>query len=417
MSKTAEILAIGTELLLGNIANTDAQFISQELSALGINVFTHTVVGDNPERVTAAAKLARNRADIVITTGGLGPTTDDLTKENIAKAFGRELYFDEPSAARIRAWFELKRPGCKMSENNLRQAMMPEGCIILENGSGTAPGCIIEDGEKTAIMLPGPPRECRDMWYSGVKPYLQKISDSTIVSRNIRIFGIGESSVETRLGDIISASTNPTVAPYAKEAEVMLRVTARASSPQEGYTACDDMVRQIKVILGDNVYAVDRDSLEETILSLLVDKNLTIAAAESCTGGLFAKRLTDIPGSSTAFCGGVVAYSNAAKINILGVPEKTIREHGAVSEETALEMAKGARKIFGADIGVSVTGVAGPDSQEGKEVGTIYGALAWEGGCACKKIETFYRHREGIRYASVSTLFDMVRRQLTNLPL
>jgi nicotinamide-nucleotide amidase len=207
MSKTAEILAVGTELLLGNIANTDAQFISQELSALGNNVYTHTVVGDNPERVMEAAELARSRSDIVITTGGLGPTTDDLTKENIAKAFGRELYFDEPSAAMIRSWFESKRPGRQMTENNLRQAMLPVGCIVLENGAGTAPGCIIEDGDKTAIMLPGPPRECQAMWYSGVKPYLEKLSDCAIVSRNIRVFGIGESAIETRLGDIIPAAS------------------------------------------------------------------------------------------------------------------------------------------------------------------------------------------------------------------
>ncbi|NLM60454.1 MAG: CinA family nicotinamide mononucleotide deamidase-related protein, partial [Clostridiales bacterium] len=294
MSMTAEILSIGTELLLGNIANTDAQVISQGLSELGINVYYHTVVGDNPERIKRAVGISRERADIIITTGGLGPTYDDITKETIAECFGKKLILNEAAVNDIRSYF--RKLSAEPTPNNLRQAMLPEGCVVFENKWGTAPGCAFESQGKHVIMLPGPTKECTPMFRECAVPYLKKLSDAVIVSRSIRIFGMGESMVEDRLHDWMVAQTNPTVAPYAKDGEVMLRVTAKADNEAAAFAMTEPVVNKILEVLGDVVYGVDVESLEEVVKQLLEENGLTLATAESCTGGLLSARLTELPG-------------------------------------------------------------------------------------------------------------------------
>ena len=296
MSHTVEILSVGTELLLGNIANTDAQMLSQGLSELGLNVYYHTVVGDNPQRAKEAVAIAKERADIIITTGGLGPTCDDLTKNVLAEAFGKKLVFDQASADRIRSYFT--RTGRTMTENNLQQAMLPEGCTVLTNDWGTAPGCAFQADGVHVIMLPGPPSECRPMFRYRAMPYLQSLSEGVIASHTLKLFGIGESSMEAQLREQMNAMSNPTLAPYAKEGECELRVTAKAPTDAEAQALLKPTVEQIKQLFGAKVYGVDVSSLEEVVLALLKEKGMTLGTAESCTGGLIAKRLTDIPGAS-----------------------------------------------------------------------------------------------------------------------
>ena len=353
MSHTVEILSVGTELLLGNIVNADAQMLSQGLSELGLNVYYHTVVGDNPNRARDAVEIAKKRADIIITTGGLGPTCDDLTKNILAEAFGRKLVFHEPSAQRIRAHFE--RIGRPFTENNLQQAMLPENCTILENDWGTAPGCAFESDGTHVIMLPGPPSECTPMFRYRAVPYLLKLSEGVIASRTLKFFGIGESLVEARLRDQMNAMTNPTMAPYAKEGECELRITAKAATEDEAEKLLAPAVEQVKSLFGDLVYGVDVSSLEETVFHLLKDKGMTIGCAESCTGGLIAKRFTDMPGTSAVFKGGIVSYTNAVKHGVLGVPNEMLEEFGAVSAPVAKAMAEGARRVLGCDIALSST--------------------------------------------------------------
>ena len=302
MSHTVEILSVGTELLLGNIVNLDAQILSQGLSALGLNVYWHTVVGDNPQRAREAVAAAKGRADIIITTGGLGPTCDDLTKNVLAEAFGKKLVFHEPSAQRIRNYFA--RTGRPMTENNLQQAMLPEGCTVLVNDWGTAPGCAFQAEGCHVIMLPGPPSECRPMFQHRVVPYLQALSEGVIASHTLKLFGIGESQMEAQLRDEMNAMSNPTLAPYAKEGECELRVTAKAPTMEQAQALLLPKVEELKARFGTRVYGVDVSSLEEVVEDLLREKGLTLGCAESITGGLMAKRLTDIPGSSQVFRGG-----------------------------------------------------------------------------------------------------------------
>ena len=417
MSHTAELIAVGTELLLGNIANTDAQMISQGLSALGITVHNHTVVGDNPERLAEALEIARHRADIIITTGGLGPTYDDLTKQTICKTFGRELELHQDILDEISRWFETKM-GKKMPANNIQQAMLPVNCTIFDNPVGTAPGCAFEEGGVHVLMLPGPPFECRYMFENRAVPYLEKLTDGVIVSHEIRIFGMGESSVEEKLYEPMTRLTNPTLAPYAKPNEVMLRATAKADTPEEAEAMLRPLVEQVKDMLGDVVYGVDVGSLEEVASALLKERKLTLSAAESCTGGLIAKRITDLPGASEVFRGGVVSYTNGVKAGVLGVPEAALAEYGAVSEPVARAMAEGCRRVCGSDLAVSVTGVAGPDSDgRGTEVGTVFIALASPEGTICRKFSCGKgRGRDRVRTSAAQYAFDMIRRSLLGLP-
>jgi len=415
MTYTAEIIAVGTELLLGNTVNTDAQDVSQLLSELGINVFFHTVVGDNPERLKQAVDIAKGRADIIITTGGLGPTYDDLTKETLAEAFGKKLVFNEEVAEQIRGFFRKRLQNVKMTENNLRQAELPEGSVIFDNGVGTAPGCAFESEGKHILMLPGPPRECKAMLSSCVAPYLKNLSEAEIHSHNIHIFGLGESAVEEKLRGLMESLHNPTLAPYAKDGEVMLRLTAKAASKYEAFRLMSPFLRKVRETLGDIVYGVDSDSLENTVIGLLKERGKTLAAAESCTGGLLSKRLTDIPGASKVFMGSVVAYNAQSKTSLLGVDPEVLKEKGAVCREVALAMADGVRTSLGADIGVGITGIAGPDGDgSGLEPGTVFIALTTKDASFCRSPHLFH-DRERIRIGGSSHALDMIRRFLTGL--
>ncbi|MCI8303829.1 MAG: competence/damage-inducible protein A [Lawsonibacter sp.] len=415
MSHTVEILSVGTELLLGNIANTDAQMLSQGLSELGLNVFWHTVVGDNPQRAREAVALAKSRADIIITTGGLGPTCDDLTKNVLAEAFGKRLVFDEGSAQRIRSYFA--RINRTMTDNNLQQAMLPEGCTILVNDWGTAPGCAFEADGVHVIMLPGPPSECRPMFQYRARPYLLSLSEGVIASHTVKLFGIGESTMEAQLRDQMNTMSNPTLAPYAKEGECELRVTAKAATDEEAQTLLQPTVTQVKKLFGDKVYGVDVPSLEYVIIQALRDRGLTLGTAESCTGGLMAKRLTDVPGASAAFKGGIVSYTNEVKEQVLRVPEHLLTQFGAVSKEVAAAMAEGARRTLGCDIALSSTGVAGPDRDEdGNEVGTMFVAIATRDGTHVRALRLGTRPmRERLRTQTASHAFDLARRYLSGL--
>ena len=419
MSHIAELIAVGTELLLGNIANTDAQMISQGLSELGIHVYYHTVVGDNPARLRSAVEIARRRADILITTGGLGPTCDDLTKQTLAQVFGRELVFDEPSAQRIRSYFQRLHPDRPMTENNLQQAMLPEGCTIFANDWGTAPGCAFEAEGVRVIMLPGPPRECRAMFTHRALPYLRALADGTIVSRTLKIFGMGESSVEALLRERMNAMTNPTLAPYAKEGECELRVTAKAPTQEEAQALLLPKVEELKARFGALVYGVDVPSLEYVVLEGLKARGLTLGTAESCTGGLIAKRLTDVSGASQVFRGGVVSYTNEVKHGVLGVPQALLDQYGAVSEPVARAMAEGARRALGCDLALSSTGVAGPDRDDrGNEVGTMFVAIAAPDGTHVRPLRLGGRPvRDRLRTQTAHHALDLARRWLSGLPL
>ena len=414
MSHTAELIAVGTELLLGNIANTDAQMISQGLSQLGINFYYHTVVGDNPQRVRQAVDIARDRADILITTGGLGPTCDDLTKVAVAQAFGKELVYHEPSAQRIRERFAQR--GTPVTENNFQQAMVPEGCTVLDNDWGTAPGVAFQADGTHVLMLPGPPRECAMMFRHRALPYLQQLADGVIASRTVKTFGIGESAAEALLRDLMNALHNPTLAPYAKPTGTELRITAHAPTREEALRLIAPVEEQVKAILGDKVIGVDVDSLEEVCFALLKDRGLTVGTAESCTGGLLAKLLTDLPGSSAVFRGGVVSYTNGVKAGLLGVPQDLLDRYGAVSPQVAEAMARGAKAALGCDIALSTTGVAGPDADDrGNPIGLVYLGLAWGDQCRITEFRAGPVERERVRRQAAQTALDLLRRHLTGL--
>lgn len=417
MAHTAEIIAVGTELLLGNIANTNAQMLSQSLSGLGVNVFWHTVVGDNPLRLREALETARRRADILLTIGGLGPTYDDLTKQTICEVFGQKLVLHSDIAEDIRAFYEsaLHVP---MPKNNLQQAELPQGCTVFDNPVGTAPGCAFEAEGIHVLMLPGPPFECETMLRRHVEPYLRALSKEVIVSHDIMVFGMGESSVDQLLHDKMTHMENPTLATYAKPAEVRLRATAKADSSEMAQAMLEPVVADVKAALGDVAYGVDVSSLEEVCKQLLLEKGLSLATAESCTGGTVAQRLTALPGVSAVYRGGVVSYWTSVKADVLGVPQAILEEYGAVSEPTARAMAEGVCRVTGAEIGVSVTGVAGPDSDErGNPVGLVYLGLHTPDGTFCRRLDLGQRRRDRIRNVSANTALDIVRRYLAGLPL
>ena len=418
MSHTAELIAVGTELLLGNIANTDAQMISEGLSQLGINVYYHTVVGDNPERVRQAMDIARQRADILITTGGLGPTCDDLTKNVLAQAFGKKLVYDEESARRIRSHFV--RTGRPITENIFQQAMLPEGATVFPNDIGTAPGCGVRTASgKVIVMLPGPPSELVPMLQHYVVPFLKEGSHAVIHSCMIRTFGLGEGAGALKIADLTDAA-NPTAATYAKENEMFVRVTARAESEEAAEALCRPVVEEICRRYGDVVYGVDVDNLESVVVRLLSEKGLHLATAESCTGGLVAKLITDVSGASEVFGMGLVTYANEAKMKLLGVPAAMLEEHGAVSEPVARAMAEGVREVSGSELGIGITGVAGPTGgTPEKPVGLIYIALSDGTRTWVRRMTPPGRvHGRGwLRDRAAGTALDMVRRYLSDLPL
>lgn len=417
MAHTAEIIAVGTELLLGNIANTNAQVLSQSLSALGINVFWHTVVGDNPTRLRQAVDTARHRADIIITTGGLGPTYDDLTKETVCAACGKALVFHPEILSDIADFYE-KNLHAPMPDNNRQQAMLPEGCVVFDNPVGTAPGCAFEADGVHVLMLPGPPHEMVTMLCRCAEPYLRSLSREIIVSHDIMTFGLGESYVDQLLHEQMSHMENPSLATYAKPCEVRLRATAKAQSAEQAEEMLAPVVDEVKTLLGPYVYGVDVTGLEEVCSALLLERGLTLATAESCTGGLIARRITALPGASRVYRGGVVSYWTEVKAAVLGVPQDILDQYGAVSEPTARAMAEGARRITGADIAVSVTGVAGPDPDErGNPVGLVFIGLATPDGTFCRRTESGRRTRNRIQDLSANHALDMVRRYLTGLEL
>lgn len=408
-----EIISVGTELLLGHITNTDARDISEMLSKIGINVRYHTVVGDNPERLKHCVDIAKSRADIIITTGGLGPTCDDLTKQTLAEAFGVPLVVDEKEQAGL---YEYIKGGKKITPNNFQQALLPEGCTVFHNNWGTAPGCAFEKDGKIVIMIPGPPNECVPMFRACAVPYLKKLSDEQIVSHSVRIFGMGESAVDDIFRNEMNVMVNPTMAPYAKEADCLLQITAKAESEEKAEEMIKPVIAHVKERLGDVVYAVDKECVEERVIELLLEKNMTFAAAESCTGGEIAKRFTDIPGASAAFLGGAVTYTNGAKAKMLGIPRDFIEEKGAVSYDVAKAMAEGIRSVTGADIGISATGLAGPDGDGVHPVGTVFIGMAVEGETFVKELHMGeFRTRSFIRRMAGNHAFDMMRRYLTGL--
>ncbi|MCR5082861.1 MAG: competence/damage-inducible protein A [Parasporobacterium sp.] len=403
-----EILCVGTEILLGNIVNTNAKFLSEELANLGLSVFFQTVVGDNPERLESALNIALNRSDIVITTGGLGPTQDDLTKEIIAKAMGKKLV--ENSKAKEMLEERLHSFRLVITENNYKQAFLPEGATPLYNNHGTAPGAIVENQGKAVIMLPGPPSEMTLMFKESVLPYLKTLSDDVIVSRTVKMIGIGESTMASMADDLIN-SENPTVAPYAKPFESQLRVTAKAKSEAEALKLIEPMVDKISERFKEYIYSYDVDeSLEAAVVKLLKANKLHIACAESCTGGMLASTIINVPGSSDIINESFVTYSNEAKEKRLGVSHDVLEKCGAVSEEVASKMAEGVALVSAADIGIGITGIAGPDGgTKDKPVGLVYIGLYYKGNTVVKKL-TRKGNRLTIRQGTVMTALDMIRR-------
>ena len=410
-----EIISVGTEILLGHITNTDARDVSEMLSRIGINVKYHTVVGDNPERLRACVEIARSRADIIITTGGLGPTCDDLTKQILAESFGLKLVQNDDEVRFLHDFIRNKR---NFTPNNFQQAMLPEGCTVFHNLWGTAPGCAFQAEGKTVIMMPGPPVECVPMFRTYGVPYLRALSDEEIVSHSIRVFGIGESAIDDMFADEMNVMENPTMAPYAKECDCLLQVTAKAGSEAEAEAMMAPVIAHVKERLGDFVYGTDVECLEEAVFPLLKEKGLTFATAESCTGGEIAKRFTDIPGASSVFLGGAVVYTNEVKSRLLGLDPEMIEEKGAVSREVAVALAEQVRRLTGADIGIGVTGLAGPDGDGVHEVGTVFVSMAVEGNTYVRALALGpKRTRSYIRRMSGNHAYDMMRRWLTGLPV
>lgn len=407
-----ELISVGTEILLGDILNTDAQYLSIELAKLGISVIHQSTVGDNRERLLAQLDEAAKRSDIIILSGGLGPTPDDLTKEVCCEFFGKEMFLHEPTVEKIKEYFSSK--GIEMAQNNLKQAMLPKDCVIFPNDNGTAPGMAIEKDGVHILVLPGPPRELKPMFQNCAVPYLMQFSDRIIVSHNIRTFGIGESTMAEKVNDLFDAQ-NPTVAPYAKDGEALLRVTAMAKTKEDAESLCEPVIEEIKKRLDAYVYGVDYNCIEEAVVGMLKEHHLKVATAESCTGGLIAKRITDVPGASEVFECGIISYANGIKHKVLGVSEDDLNKYGAVSEPVAKQMAQGALKVSGADIAVSVTGIAGPDSDStGKPVGLVYIGLADRENVWVREIRTSRTDRSYNRYVSASNALDMIRLYIDN---
>ncbi len=408
----AEILSIGTELLLGQITDTNAVYLSQRLAELGIPLFFRDTVGDNHERLRETLRLAKSRAELIICTGGLGPTQDDITAEDIAAVFDAPLEMRADARLVVEAFFTAR--GRAVTEKQLKQAMLPRGALVLPNPNGTAPGFILEKDGVIAVAMPGPPHEMEPMWRDGVTPYLRARSGETIVSRTLRFCGIGEAALETLLDEVITAQTNPTVAPYAKLAEVHIRVTARAAGEEDAAARIAPVEAAIRARAGQYVYGTDEQTLEEVVGLLLRARGLTLAVAESCTGGGLGARLTNIPGSSEYFLGGVIAYSNALKTKLLGVPAEALAAHGAVSEQTAGAMAAGVIAATGADVGVSITGIAGPGGGTAeKPVGLVYIGVAQTGQAPRAYRYTMFGSRAAVRLRAAQEALVVLHHTLT----
>ncbi len=403
-----EIVCVGTEILLGDIVNTNAVYLAKRLALMGISVLRQSVVGDNNERLLQMLSQALERSDIVITTGGLGPTADDITRDKCCEVMGSKLVLNEKIKSQIEGYF--KEKNITMASSNLRQAYVPEDGIIFENHNGTAPGFAIEKNSKIIITLPGPPREMKPMFEENVVPLLKKYSDKTLISHNIKMIGIGESNMAEEAGDLLD-SENPTVAPYAKDGECLLRVTASGKTEKEAEEKAKPIIDEILKRFENFIYGIDEPNIETVLVNLLKKYNLKIALAESCTGGYAAKRITDISGSSQVFDCGIVSYSNDIKHRILGVSEEDLEKYGAVSEPVARQMAEGVKQLSGADFGIGITGIAGPLSDNtNKPVGLSYVAVSYEDKTECMEIMTSRHDRDYNRYVNASRAFDKVRR-------
>lgn len=410
----AEILCVGTELLLGDIVNTNAQYLAQRLANLGIDVYHQSVVGDNVQRLKEELEQSFNRADIVVTTGGLGPTPDDLTKETGAEYFGKKMILDEDTVDKLKSYF-LKSGKGKLEGNNIKQAYFPEGAVIFPNNHGTAPGCGLDVNGKILIILPGPPSEMKPMFEYSAIPFLKKYSNGVLESKVFRITGIGEGVLAEKIKDLIDNSTNPTIATYAKEWEVTLRVTAKSDTREDALKLIEPIKNELYKRLGDNIYGENDTSIEAVIGNLLMNKKLTLATTESCTGGLIASKLINYPGISSVFVEGAVTYSNEAKMRRLDVKPETLNRFGAVSEETAYEMAEGIAKTSGTNIGLSTTGVAGPGGgTPQKPVGLVYIGLYINGKVEVRKLQR-PGTRDKVRKRATMYALDFLRRELLKL--
>ena len=408
--KTA-ILSVGTEILMGQIVNTNATYLSKELNNLGFDVLYHHTVGDNTARLKETMDLLFHDCDLIITTGGLGPTQDDLTKETVCEYMEDELVFDEASMEALKEAFKKYRS--KMTENNYKQAYFPSRATIFSNPHGTAPGFAIENKGKYVICLPGPPREMKEMFALHVRPYLEDKTDSKIVYRIIRTMGIGESQLETRLLDIIDGQTDPTIATYAKEGESYLRVASKRATKEEAEAAIEEMMVAIRERIGKYIYSEDDEDIWAIVGRMLLEKNISISCAESCTGGLFAKTLTDIPGISKVFDRGIVTYSDKSKVEELGVSEETLKKYGAVSEAVAREMAEGMERVSGSDLCISITGISGPDGgTDEKPVGLSYIGIRYGGETKCNEVRLRDVGREYNRMRSMLNMIFTIYKEL-----
>lgn len=406
-----EIISVGTEILLGNIVNTNAAYLSEKCAGIGLSCYYQDVVGDNEERLTNVLQTALSRADVLLLSGGLGPTQDDLTKEVTAKVLGRNLYLHEPTRKALIMFFQSRN--IEMTENNRKQAMVPEGSIVIDNPNGTAPGLIIEDNGKHIVLMPGPPNELIPMFENAIMPYLNTLEPGTIYSQTVKICGIGESKAESMIEDLIVGQSNPTIATYAKTGEVHLRVTARAEDEKEAKKLIKPFVKELKGRFGNHIYTTQEEvTLEKAVVDLLLANGLTVSTVESCTGGMLAARLINVPGVSEVFKTGYITYSNKAKRKILGIKKSSLEKHGAVSEVIAKEMAKGASIFSKADVTVGITGVAGPDGgSEEKPVGLVYIACSVCGRVKVRECH-FSGNRMKIRENSVAAALSLMRESI-----
>lgn len=403
----ATILSVGTELLFGQITNTNTVFLSQQLNLLGFDVMYHYTVGDNPQRLEEIIHMAFKDCDLVLTTGGLGPTQDDLTKEIACRVMEDQLVLHEPTMERLYSFFE--KQNRQMTENNKKQAYMPSRAVVFKNNQGTAPGFALEKDGKYIICMPGPPREMTCMFQERVLPYLEEKSEGTIYYRMLRIFGIGESALETKLLPLINEQTDPTLATYAKEGECCLRIASKHQTKEEAKHAVDQVISQVQELIGPYIYSLDDEELVAVTAKKLLEKNLSISSAESCTGGMFAAALTGVSGISKIFDRSLVTYSNEAKMQELEVREETLKTCGAVSEETAREMAEGLYRASGSDICISVTGIAGPEGGSAeKPVGLVYIGAVYQEKTYCKKIQMRNVSRNWNRNYAVLSMLDLI---------
>ncbi|NLJ95703.1 MAG: competence/damage-inducible protein A [Clostridiales bacterium] len=418
---TVELISVGTELLLGNIINTNANYLAVQCAGLGFSLYHQITVGDNEIRLYEAIKVALQRADIIILTGGLGPTTDDISKETLAKVLDRELIMDDHSKDRIMSYFhnaassdkEMSEELYKITDNNWKQALKINGSTVVDNDNGTAPGYIVEDDNKIFILLPGPPSELIPMFEKSILPYLKKLQDKVFVTKMVKICGIGEAKAETMIIDLINNQSNPTIAPYAKNGEVHFRITASANNTDEANSLITPILKELEVRFADNIYSENEDeTLEDVVVKLLKDKKLTLCTAESCTGGLLGGRIINVAGASDVYMEGYITYSNKAKIKNLNVNPNTLNTYGAVSQETAKEMAIGAANVSGASVAVAVTGIAGPGGgSKEKPVGLVYIACSLMGHINVIECN-FKGNRKRVRERSVVAALDLIRRSI-----